>query len=192
MQQISDLPRTKIIRNGEKVTPTFSREEMGRRTAKLREHMVENDIEAVLFTSYHNINYYSDFLYTSFGRTYGLVVTQDRHVTVSANIDAGMPWRRSFDDNIVYTDWQRDSFYYAVKEVLKDAGFSERQAGGRGRSHDPRNAPQGGGRAAGRRAGGRLEGDHGAPDGKERRRDRAHQERRPHSRTSEVPRWSKP
>lgn len=124
MQQISDLPRTKLIRNGEKVTPTFSREEMGRRNAKLREHMAENDIEAVLFTSYHNINYYSDFLYTSFGRTYGLVVTQDRHVTVSANIDAGMPWRRSFDDNIVYTDWQRDSFYYAVQEVLKDAGYA--------------------------------------------------------------------
>ena len=124
MQQISDLPRTKLIRNGEKVTPTFSREEMGRRNAALREHMAENDIEAVLFTSYHNINYYSDFLYTQFGRTYGLVVTQDRHVTVSANIDAGMPWRRSFDDNIVYTDWQRDSFYYAVQEVLKDAGFS--------------------------------------------------------------------
>lgn len=124
MQQISDLPRTKLIRNGEKVTPTFSREEMGRRTAKLREHMAENDIEAVLFTSFHNINYYSDFLYTQFGRTYGLVVTQDKHVTVSANIDAGMPWRRSFDDNIVYTDWQRDSFYYAVQEVLKDAGYA--------------------------------------------------------------------
>ena len=124
MQRISDLPRTKLIRNGEKVTPTFSRQEMGRRNAKLREHMADNDIEAVLFTSYHNINYYSDFLYTQFGRTYGLVVTQDQHVTVSANIDAGMPWRRSFDDNIVYTDWQRGSFYYAVQEILKDADYA--------------------------------------------------------------------
>jgi creatinase len=129
VQQISDLPRTKIIRNGEKVTPTFSREEMERRTSALRKHMAENGIEAVLFTSYHNIDYYSDFLYTQFGRTYGLVVTQDRHVTVSANIDAGMPWRRSFDDNIVYTDWQRDSFYFAVKEILKKAGFSKGKVG---------------------------------------------------------------
>ncbi len=129
MQQISDLPRTKIIRNGEKVRPTFSPEEMESRNAALREHMAENDIGAVLFTSYQNIDYYSDFLYTSFGRAYGLVVTQDRHVTVSANIDAGMPWRRSFDDNIVYTDWQRDSFYYAVKEVLKDDGFSKGKLG---------------------------------------------------------------
>lgn len=129
MQQISDLPRTKIIRNGEKVRPTFSREEMERRTSALRKHMAENGIEAVLFTSYHNIDYYSDFLYTQFGRTYGLVVTQDKHVTVSANIDAGMPWRRSFDDNIVYTDWQRDNFYHAVKEVLKEAGFSKGKVG---------------------------------------------------------------
>ena len=129
MQQISDLPRTKIIRNGEKVTPTFSPEEMGRRNAALRGHMAENGIDAVVFTSYQNINYYSDFLYTQFGRTYGLVVTQDRHVTVSANIDAGMPWRRSFDDNVVYTDWQRDSFYYAAKEVLKEAGFSGGRVG---------------------------------------------------------------
>jgi creatinase len=102
---------------------------MERRNATLRRHMAENGIDAVLFTSYQNIDYYSDFLYTWFGRAYGLVVTQERHVTVSANIDAGMPWRRSFDDNIVYTDWQRDSFYHAVKEVLKEAGFSRGRVG---------------------------------------------------------------
>lgn len=117
---MNDLERLKFIRNGEKVQPTFSREEMGRRNGKLRSYMAEKNIDAVLFTSYHNINYYSDFLYTAFGRNYGLVVTQDKHVTVSANIDAGMPWRRSYDDNIVYTDWQRDNFLHAVKTVLHD------------------------------------------------------------------------
>jgi creatinase len=121
---MSDLERTKVIRNGEKVEPTFSPEEMERRNAALRRHMAEAGIDAVLFTSYHNINYYSDFLYTAFGRPYGLVVTQDKNVTVSANIDAGMPWRRSFGDNIVYTDWRRDNYLYAVKKVLEEAGFS--------------------------------------------------------------------
>jgi creatinase len=86
--------------------------------------MAEAGIDAVLFTSYHNIDYYSDFLYTSFGRPYGLVVTEDRNVTVSANIDAGMPWRRSFGDNIVYTDWRRDNYLHAVKKVLEGAGIS--------------------------------------------------------------------
>ncbi len=40
---------------------------------------------------YHNINYYSDFLYCSLGRQYALVVTQDSAVTISANIDGGQP-----------------------------------------------------------------------------------------------------
>lgn len=118
MKNVTDLERTKIIENGEKVTPTFSKQEMENRNNILRRHMAEFDIDAVLFTSYHNINYYSDFLYTSFGRAYGLVVTQEKHYTVSANIDGGQPWRRSFGDNIVYTDWQKDNFYYAVQKVL--------------------------------------------------------------------------
>lgn len=129
VQNISDLERLKIIKNGEKVKPTFSREEMGNRNAKLRKYMGEKDIDAVLFTSYHNINYYSDFLYTAFGRNYGLVVTQDKHVTVSANIDGGMPWRRSFEDNIVYTDWRRDNYLYAVQKVLEDAGIKKGRLG---------------------------------------------------------------
>jgi creatinase len=39
--------------------------------------MARTGVDSVLFTSYHNINYYSDFLYCSFGRFYGLVVSQD-------------------------------------------------------------------------------------------------------------------
>ena len=129
MQQMSDLPKTKLIRNGEKVTPTFSNEEMVRRNAALRRHMAEQGIEAVLFTSYHNVNYYSDFLYTSFGRSYGLVVTQDEHITISANIDAGQPYRRSFGENLVYTDWHRDNFIYAVRQVLEEAGLTRLRLG---------------------------------------------------------------
>ncbi|TCP20711.1 creatinase [Scopulibacillus darangshiensis] len=129
MQKITDLERTKIIQNGQKVEPTFSKTEMERRNASLRKYMAEADIDAVMFTSYHNINYYSDFLYTSFNRSYALVVTQDKHVTVSANIDAGQPWRRSFSDNIVYTDWRRDNYLHAVKKILGEAGFSNKRLG---------------------------------------------------------------
>ena len=129
IQTVSDLERLKVLHNGEKEKPTFSREEMTRRNTKLRNYMGEKDIDAVLFTSYHNINYYSDFLYTAFGRNYGLVVTQDQHVTVSANIDGGMPWRRSFEDNIVYTDWKRDNYFYAVQNILKDSGLKKGRLG---------------------------------------------------------------
>ena len=37
---------------------------------------------------------------------------------VSVGIDYGQPWRRTFGDNIVYTDWQRDNYYYAVQQQV--------------------------------------------------------------------------
>ena len=86
--------------------------------------MADDGLDAVVFTSYHNMNYYSDFLYTAFGRPYALVVTPDSATTVSANIDAGMPWRRSFGDNVVYTDWRRDNYEYAVQQVLTGQGIT--------------------------------------------------------------------
>ena len=117
-----ERPRTLVLRNGEKAIPTFSAGEMGARVAKLRRHMAEHSIDAVLFTSIHNINYFADFVYCSFGRSYGLVVTQERHVTIGANVDYGRPWRRSFGDNLVYTDWHKDNFFVAVLELVPPRG----------------------------------------------------------------------
>ena len=114
------LPDVITLHNGDKVAGTFSREEMDRRVVRLRALMQEGEIDAVLFTSYHNINYYSDFLYCSFGRSYGLVVTDKEHTTISANIDGGQPWRRSYSDNVTYTDWQKDNFFRAVKKLVRD------------------------------------------------------------------------
>jgi len=113
-----DRPRLIKIPNGEKAIPTFSAGEMQRRLFQLRELLVQNDLDAVLLTSYHNINYYADYLYCYFGRSYGLVVTRTDQISISANIDYGMPNRRTFGDNLVYTDWQRDNFYVAVRELV--------------------------------------------------------------------------
>jgi creatinase len=117
-----DRPRTLRIENGPKAEPTYSPQEMSRRLERLRDYMVREGMDAALFTSFHNINYFTDFLYCAFGRSYGLVVTQDRSTTVSANIDGGQPWRQSFGDCLVYTDWQRDSYFYAIKELIPAAG----------------------------------------------------------------------
>ena len=114
------MEQLKIIRNGERVNPTFSDAEMNRRLLALRQYMARRDLDACLFTSCHNINYFSDFLYCSFGRLYGVVVTQDALTSISANIDGGQPWRRTFGDNLVYTDWQRDNFFVAVKHLIAD------------------------------------------------------------------------
>ena len=114
-------PDLKAIPNGEKVVGTFSDSEMMSRLSSLRGVMERLELDAVLFTSIHNINYYSDFIYCAFGRPYGLVVTKERATSISANIDAGQPYRRTFGENLVYTDWQRDNYLRAVFELAGDS-----------------------------------------------------------------------
>ncbi len=129
MTPVVDLERLKVIHNGEKVALTFSDGEMARRLSLLRTAMAELSLDAVVLTSYHNVKYYSDFLYTSFGRPYAYVVTPDDAFTVTANIDGGMPWRRCYGDNVVYTDWQRDNYLYVIRESLRSRGVQVSRLG---------------------------------------------------------------
>ena len=126
---VSDLERLKVLHNGEKTPLTFSDAEFERRLGGLRRIMAEKDLDAVVLTSYQGIKYYSDFLFTYFGRSYALVVTPEDSVSVTANIDAGMPWRRSYGENIVYTDWRRDNFYYGVQQALQERGIPAKRLG---------------------------------------------------------------
>lgn len=103
--------------NGAKAPLPFSGAEYTRRLTALRAIMMRRGFDAALLTSMHNICYYTGFLYCSFGRPYAAVVTQDACTTISANIDAGQPWRRSVGGNVIYTDWKRDNFWRAVKSV---------------------------------------------------------------------------
>lgn len=117
----NELLRLQNMHNGNKVKPTFSVTEMERRQNGLRRALAELKLDAALLTSYHNINYFSDFLYCYFGRKYALVVTDTKAITVSAGIDAGQPWRRTFGDNITYTDWRKDNYFFALQQELKGA-----------------------------------------------------------------------
>lgn len=121
---VNDLERLKVLHNGEKQQLTFSDAEFERRLSGLRRIMAEKNLDAVILTSYQGIKYYSDFLFTYFGRSYGMVVTADDTCTITANIDAGMPWRTSYGENIVYTDWNRDNFYYALQQALAQRGIT--------------------------------------------------------------------
>ena len=126
---VADLERLKVLHNGSKVPLTFSDAEFERRLDGLRAVMAEKELDAVVLTSYQGIKYYSDFLFTYFGRPYALVVTPEDQVSVTANIDAGMPWRRSYGENIVYTDWRRDNFWFGVSEALRQRGITPRRVG---------------------------------------------------------------
>ncbi|MDN6400844.1 MAG: aminopeptidase P family protein [Brachybacterium sp.] len=121
---VSELERVKTLHIGEKQQLTFSDAEFERRLAGLRRIMAEKDLDAVILTSYQGIKYYSDFLFTYFGRNYGMVVTADDTCTISANIDAGMPWRTSYGENLVYTDWRRDNYYFALQQALAQRGVT--------------------------------------------------------------------
>ncbi len=101
---------------GDRVLP-FAAAEYEHRLEGLRDLMELHGLDACVFTSMHNIAYYSGFLYCSFGRPYGLVVTPTQSITISAGIDAGQPWRRCHGDNITYTDWQRDNYWRAILSV---------------------------------------------------------------------------
>ena len=105
--------------NGDKEYSPFSDQEMARRQNDVRAWMAENDVDACLFTSYHCINYYSGWLYCYFGRKYGLVIDHEQATTISAGIDGGQPWRRSFSNNITYSDWRKDNYFRAVRDLTK-------------------------------------------------------------------------
>ena len=114
---LADRPEQYRFHNGAKAVLPFALEEYEDRVAGLRDIMEMHGLDAVVLTSMHNVAYYSGFLYCSFGRPYGCVVTATDCVTISAGIDAGQPWRRSHGDNITYTDWARDNFWRAVASV---------------------------------------------------------------------------
>ena len=63
------------LKNGEKVKLPFSKSEYDRRVNNLRTVMDQNNLDMVILTSMHNIAYYTGFIYCSFGRPYGCVVT---------------------------------------------------------------------------------------------------------------------
>ncbi len=121
MTNLENRPEFFTCHNGDKAPLGFSHAEYERRLLSLRAIMAARDVDAVLLTSMQNIAYYSGFLYCSFGRAYGCIVTQDACTTVSANIDAGQPWRRSVGANVIYTDWKRNNYWRAVASLIGNA-----------------------------------------------------------------------
>ena len=106
------------LKNGNRIKLPFSDQEYKNRLNKIRETMSKKKIDMVILTSMHNIAYYTGFIYCSFGRPYGCVITEKKTVTISANIDASQPWRRSHYKNIIYTDWKKDNFLKAIVSII--------------------------------------------------------------------------
>ncbi|MDC0600993.1 aminopeptidase P family protein [Candidatus Pelagibacter sp.] len=106
------------LHNGDKAKLPFTDKEYQNRVNGLREAMSKNNLDMIILTSMHNIAYYTGFIYCSFGRPYGCIVTENKISTISANIDASQPWRRSHCDNVIYTDWKSDNFLKAIVSII--------------------------------------------------------------------------
>ena len=106
------------LKNGDKVKLPFTEKEYQRRLDNLRNVMNNNNLDMIILTSMHNIAYYTGFIYCSFGRPYGCIITKNKISTISANIDASQPWRRSHSDNVIYTDWKRDNYLKAIVSII--------------------------------------------------------------------------
>ncbi len=116
----STRPEFFEFHNGSKAPLPFTDNEYKTRLFALRRLMSIEGVSAVLLTSMQTVAYYSGFLYCSFGRPYACVVTEHDCITISAAIDTGQPWRHSYGENLIYTDWKRDNFWRAVKHTLGD------------------------------------------------------------------------
>lgn len=103
--------------NGAKDYSPFSNHEMDRRQAAMRDWMDRSDVDAALFTSPQCILYFSGWSHRPFGRKYGMVLTPTTGTTISAGVDGGQAWRRSHGQTVTYTDWRRDNFYRAVRQL---------------------------------------------------------------------------
>ncbi len=94
-----DLQNLLTWHNGEKAYSPFSETEMAERQNAMRTHLATAKLDACVFTSYHNICYFSGFMYCAFGRRFAMVLTADDATTITPAIDGGQPWRRSYSDN---------------------------------------------------------------------------------------------
>ena len=106
------------LNNGKKAKLPFTEKEYRKRLDNLRKVMSNNNLDMIILTSMHNIAYYTGFIYCSFGRPYGCVITKNKISTISANIDSSQPWRRSTCNNVIYTDWKRDNYLKAIVSTI--------------------------------------------------------------------------
>ena len=107
------------LKNGKKAKLPFSEREYSNRLNNLRSVMDKKNLDMIILTSMHNVAYYTGFIYCAFGRPYGCIITKNKIFTISANIDASQPWRRSHCDNVIYTDWKRDNFLKAILSIAE-------------------------------------------------------------------------
>lgn len=125
----STVPHVFTQYNGEQQDLTFSPAEFERRLTNARKVMAADDVDALVLTSMHNIKYFSDFVPSPFGRLFAIVITPEDSITVTPWVDGGMPWRTTYGENIVYSDWESQNFFRAIQRVLDERNIDPGRLG---------------------------------------------------------------
>lgn len=115
--------------NGEQQELTYSPAEFERRLSNARKVMAANGADALVLTSMHNIKYFSDFVPSPFGRLFAIVITPEDSITVTPWVDGGMPWRTTYGENIVYSDWEAQNVFRAIQHTLDERNIKPSRLG---------------------------------------------------------------
>jgi len=129
MTDHDQVPHVFTQYNGQQQDLTFSNQEFERRLTRARQLLSSQNLDALVLTSMHNIKYYSDFVPSPFGRTFAVVITPEDSVTVTPWVDGGMPWRTTYGENIVYSDWEANNFHRAIQRVLQQRSIKPDRLG---------------------------------------------------------------
>ncbi|HIW46907.1 MAG TPA: aminopeptidase P family protein [Candidatus Yaniella excrementigallinarum] len=129
MTDHDQVPHVFTQYNGQQQELTFSNQEFQRRLTRARQLLSSQNLDALVLTSMHNIKYYSDLVPSPFGRTYAVVITPEDSVTVTPWVDGGMPWRTTYGENIVYSDWEANNFHRAIQRVLDQRSIKPNRLG---------------------------------------------------------------
>src|SRR5699024_5768295 len=115
--------------NGQQQEMTFSTQEVQRSLTRARQLLSSLNLDALVLTSMKDLNYCSDLVTSRFGRTYAVVITPEDSVTVTPWVDGGMPWRTTYGENIVYSDWEANNFHRAIQRVLDQRSIKPNRLG---------------------------------------------------------------
>jgi len=125
----STVPHVFTQYNGEQQDLTYSPAEFERRLTNARKVMAADEVDALVLTSMHNIKYFSDFVPSPFGRIFAIVITPEDSITITPWVDGGMPWRTTYGENIVYSDWDAQNIFRAIQHTLDERNIKPRRLG---------------------------------------------------------------
>ena len=105
------------LKNGSKSKLPFSNKEYEKRLSIIRIVMSKNNLDMIILTSMHNIAYHTGFIYCSFGRPYGCVITENKIVTII--FDGFIPDLFQEEMGVILDGYFQNEIFYSDDMLVK-------------------------------------------------------------------------